>query len=101
MTESVHEFVISTSWKGTTGTGYSAYDRSHLGSVATHELPLTAAPAFLGVPDQANPEQLLASAVSSCQLLSFLAVAARSNVDVVEYRDNAHGYMSESDQPMS
>jgi organic hydroperoxide reductase OsmC/OhrA len=39
-------------------------------------------------------------AASSCQLLSFLAVAARARVDVVDYRDDAEGEMPEADQPM-
>jgi organic hydroperoxide reductase OsmC/OhrA len=39
-------------------------------------------------------------AASSCQLLSFLAVAARARIDVVEYRDEAEGVMPESDPPL-
>ena len=39
-------------------------------------------------PSLLNPEQLLVmAAASSCQLLSFLAVAARARVDVVAYED--------------
>jgi organic hydroperoxide reductase OsmC/OhrA len=40
-----------------------------------------------------NPEQLVVMAASSCQLLSFLAVAARAGVDVVGYEDDAVGVM--------
>jgi organic hydroperoxide reductase OsmC/OhrA len=47
-----------------------------------------------------NPEQLLLLAASSCQLLSFLAVAARARLDVVEYRDDAEAEMPEDDQPV-
>jgi organic hydroperoxide reductase OsmC/OhrA len=39
-------------------------------------------------------------AASSCQLLSFLAVAARARVDVIEYRDGAEGEMPEDEEPM-
>jgi organic hydroperoxide reductase OsmC/OhrA len=39
-------------------------------------------------------------AASSCQLLSFLAVAARARIDVIEYRDDADGEMPEDDLPM-
>jgi organic hydroperoxide reductase OsmC/OhrA len=39
-------------------------------------------------------------AASSCQLLSFLAVAARARIDVIEYRDDAEGEMPEDDPPM-
>ena len=32
-------------------------------------------------------------AAASCQLLSFLAVAARARIDVIDYRDEAAGQM--------
>ena len=39
-------------------------------------------------------------ATSSCQLLSFLAIAARSRVQVLAYEDHAEAQMSEEDKPM-
>ncbi|HEV7773922.1 MAG TPA: OsmC family protein [Conexibacter sp.] len=39
-------------------------------------------------------------AASSCQMLSFLAVAARSRIDVTAYEDDAEGVMPEEDRPM-
>jgi organic hydroperoxide reductase OsmC/OhrA len=39
-------------------------------------------------------------AASSCQLLSFLAVAARSRVDVRSYDDEAEGVMPEDTKPL-
>ena len=56
-------------------------------------LDLSSDPHFRGDPDLPNPEQLLVLAASSCQLLSFLAVAARGGVDVVGYEDDAMGEM--------
>jgi len=38
------------------------------------------------------------TAAASCQLLSFLAVAARARLDVVAYRDDAEGVMPEVDR---
>jgi organic hydroperoxide reductase OsmC/OhrA len=35
----------------------------------------------------------LVLAAASCQLLSFLAVAARARIDVIDYRDEAAGQM--------
>lgn len=46
-----------------------------------------------------NPEQLVVLAASSCQLLSFLAVAAQAGVNVLGYEDEATGTMDESDSP--
>ncbi len=61
---------------------------------------MSADPAFRGTPDLLNPEQLLVMAAASCQLLSFLAVAARARVDVVDYQDDAEGEMPEDERPM-
>nr|WP_257907267.1 OsmC family protein [Janibacter limosus] len=56
--------------------------------------------AFLGDARLPNPEQLPVAAASSCQMLSFLAVAARARLDIVDYRDEAVGEMPEGERPM-
>ena len=60
----------------------------------------TADPAFLGDPGRLNPEQLVLLAAASCQLLSFLAVAARARIDVRDYRDDAVATMPEASRPI-
>lgn len=89
----LHEYVVDLTWKGSTGEGYEHYSRSYEMSTAGALGPFSADPAFGGDPALANPEQLLVMAAVSCQLLSFLAVAARSRVDVVTYVDRAVGVM--------
>jgi organic hydroperoxide reductase OsmC/OhrA len=98
----VHRYTVSSTWRGSTGAGYEAYERSHeVEATSTGvTLALSSDPAFLGDATLLNPEQLLVMAASSCQLLSFLAVAARARIDVVEYRDDAEGEMPENDTPM-
>src|SRR6266540_3826251 len=102
MTDAVHRYMTTCTWRGSTGAGYEAYDRSHdvdaLPAEAT--LALSSDPAFGGDATRLNPEQLLVMAASSCQLLSFLAVAARARIDVIGYRDDAEGEMPEDDPPM-
>ena len=97
----LHRYETQCSWEGSTGVGYEAYDRGHtaraLPAVAT--LALSSDPAFRGDPARTNPEQLLVVAASSCQLLSFLAAAARARLDVVGYTDEAEGVMPEDDPP--
>ena len=56
--------------------------------------------AFRGNPQLLNPEQLLLAAASSCQMLSFLAFAARAGIDVVSYTDEAEAVMPEDDKPV-
>jgi organic hydroperoxide reductase OsmC/OhrA len=99
--DTVHRYRATAAWRGSTGVGYEAYDRGHevraLPSGAT--LALSSDPAFRGDAARWNPEALLVVAASSCQLLSFLAVAARARVDVVEYDDDAEGEMPEGERP--
>ena len=64
-------------------------------------LDLSSDPAFRGDATRLNPEQLVVAAASSCQLLSFLAVAARARLNVVSYTDAATAVMAASDRPRS
>lgn len=99
---STHRYQVRCSWEGSTGLGYEGYGRSHTAATVppTDELRLSADRAFRGDPALLNPEQLVVLAAASCQLLSFLAVAARARVDVVAYDDDAEGFMPEDDPPM-
>jgi organic hydroperoxide reductase OsmC/OhrA len=98
----VHRYTASCAWQGSTAAGYDAYERTHDAKAppAPAALQLSSDPAFRGDPALLNPEQLLVLAAASCQLLSFLAVAARARIDVIEYRDDAEGEMPEDDPPM-
>lgn len=97
-----HTYRATVEWVGTTGVGYESYDRAHHVTCfpAMTELDLSSDPAFNGNPAQLNPEQLLLAAAASCQLLSFLAVAARARLDVVDYRDKASAAMPDDDRPV-
>jgi organic hydroperoxide reductase OsmC/OhrA len=98
----VHRYAARISWTGSTGVGYDGYARQHQAECppAATRLVLSSDAAFRGDPSQLNPEQLLVAAAASCQLLSFLAVAARARIDVVGYEDDAEGEMPESERPM-
>jgi organic hydroperoxide reductase OsmC/OhrA len=97
----VHTYATTLAWTGSTAEGYENYARGH--AVQAGDPPVTldlsSDPAFSGDPAVLNPEQLLVAAASSCQLLSFLAVAARARIDVIEYRDEAEGTMDMSERP--
>ncbi|HEX6323698.1 MAG TPA: OsmC family protein [Vicinamibacterales bacterium] len=54
-------------------------------------LPLSSAPAYRGDASRLNPEQLLVGALSACQALTYLFLAARKQVIVVGYVDEAEG----------
>ena len=84
-------------WDGSTGDGYRVYPRAHTATAppASASLELSADPHFRGDASLLNPEQLIVLAASSCQMLSFLALAARKHLTVVRYTDEATGYLSE------
>ncbi len=98
----VHNYRCRLDWTGSTGAGYDAYDRTHRVSCppAGTELRMSSDPTFGGDPDLLNPDQLLVAAASSCQMLSFLAYAARARIDVVSYSDEAEAVMPEDDKPV-
>ena len=97
-----HSYRAQVRWEGSTGAGYREYPRAHSAFVppAPEGFDLSADPQFRGDADLPNPEQLLVLAASSCQLLSFLAVAARAGVDVVGYADDASGEMPPDAKPL-
>jgi len=94
-----HEYTTDLTWTGRT-TGYDSYDRRHDVSIGSTNLTLSADAAFRGDSSLPNPEQLVVAAASSCQMLSFLAVAALGGVEVREYRDEAVGVMDDTVRPM-
>lgn len=95
-----HEYSTRLAWDGSTGDGYRAYDRAHDIELAGGTLPVSADSAFRGDESLTNPEQLLLAAASSCQLLSFLAVAALAKVDVLAYEDDASAVMPDAAEGM-
>jgi len=98
----VHHYEVHCSWTGSTAVGYENYGRTHdaVAPPSATALRLSADPAFLGDPANLNPESLVLMAAASCQLLSFLAVAARARCDVIEYHDTAEAFMPEDDRPI-
>src|SRR6266516_3811654 len=98
----IHQYRARCSWKGTTSVGYEKYDRTHTDCAppSSTSLSLSSDPAFRGDPSKLNPEQLVVISASSCQLLSFLALAARARVDVLEYDDEAEAEMPEGERPV-
>jgi organic hydroperoxide reductase OsmC/OhrA len=78
---------------------YEAYPRRHhwkFGGGA--ELDASGAPEYLGDAALPNPEEALVMALSSCHMLSFLAVAARKRLTVDSYDDDAVGHMAKNEE---
>jgi organic hydroperoxide reductase OsmC/OhrA len=96
-----HHYAVRCHWSGSTGVGYEAFSRVHNAETPQAEvsLRLSGDPSFGGDATLLNPEQLVVLAAASCQLLSFLAVAARARIDVRRYEDEGEGTMPEDDPP--
>jgi len=59
----------------------------------SHEVRADAAPDWGGDPANTNPEQALAAALSSCHMMTFLALAAKAGWPVASYYDRAVAYL--------
>ena len=75
---------------------YEDYNREHdwefpKGGIVVRA---TAAPVYRGKPDAVDPEEAFVASISSCHLLTFLAICARRGVVVEHYEDDAVGTMA-------
>lgn len=87
-----HEYRIGVTWTGNLGSGTSGYrDFTRDTVVSAAGLPdlLTSADRpFHGSAERWNPELLLLASLAQCHLLSYLYVATRAGIVVVEYTDD-------------
>lgn len=63
---------------------------------SNHEVVVDAAPDWGGHPHNTNPEQALASALSSCHMMTFLALAAKAGWPVATYHDHAVAHLGKN-----
>ena len=93
-----HEYRAHLKWEGNHGdgtSGYGVYGRGfRIGIEGKADLVGSADPVFRGDASKHNPEDLLLVALSSCHMLSYLALCARKGITVVEYTDEAEGVMT-------
>jgi organic hydroperoxide reductase OsmC/OhrA len=93
--KNTHDYKAHLVWEGNLGTGtttYQGYGRKYRMQIeGKPEIVGSADPMFRGDANAYNPEDLFVAALSSCHLLSYLALCARSKINVVAYEDNASG----------
>jgi organic hydroperoxide reductase OsmC/OhrA len=90
-----HRYRANVSWSEPGGTtGALNYSRNHLIRVPNKpDLSASSDPAFGGDPARLNPEDLLVASLSSCHMLWYLNLCARSGISVTSYVDEAEGVM--------
>lgn len=91
-----HHYNAHLVWDGDNTNDYTTYTRSHRVVIENKQpLPLTSDPAFRGDAATHNPEDLFLTAISSCHMLSYLALCAKYRINVLSYEDRAAGVMQE------
>src|SRR5207302_2705092 len=95
---SMSEHKITLTWKcGDTPFEYQKYSRDHTWKFeGGHEMQASAAPAYLGNPKLVDPEEAFVASLSSCHMLTFLAIAAKKKFVLDEYVDDAVGHMEKN-----
>src|SRR5665647_4185 len=92
-------FKIDLNWKRSKDFTYDHFNRNHTLMFSGQQiLNNSAAPEYLGNADMSNPEELLASALASCHMLTFLVVAAKSGYIVETYNDQAVASLEKNEE---
>jgi len=89
---------IELHWQRTTPVfAAGSYSNSHIVQMnRLHEIDVDSAPDWGGDPAHTNPEQALASALSSCHMMTFLALAAKAGWPVASYHDYAEAHLGKN-----
>lgn len=62
----------------------------------SYDLQVDAAPDWGGDPENTNPEQALAASLSSCHMMTFLALASKARWPVASFRDRAVAHLGKN-----
>lgn len=74
-----------------------AYSNAHVVQYNTqYDVTVDSAPDWGGDPANTNPEQALASALSSCHMMTFLALCAKAGWPVASYHDHAEAHLGKN-----
>jgi organic hydroperoxide reductase OsmC/OhrA len=94
------EHNVNVSWRRTNPDfEYKTFDRTHTWRFSGGETVRgSSAPAYFGDPALANPEEGLVAALSSCQMLTFLSIAALKGLVIESYEDSADGELGKNDR---
>jgi organic hydroperoxide reductase OsmC/OhrA len=98
MTDHPHKYSSRLVWDGNRGDGtnsYATYGRDYRVMVTGKpDIAGSADAMFKGDSSRYNPEDLFVASISSCHLLTYLALCSGNNVSVASYEDEATGTMS-------
>lgn len=75
---------------------YMTYNRAHDWQFTAATVPASATKEYRGDESRVNPEEALVASLSSCHMLTFLAVAAKRKLALDSYRDEAVGVLEKN-----
>ena len=76
---------------------YDAFPRDHTWEFENGiKIEASGAPDFGGTPENLDPEEAYVAALSSCHMLTFLAIATRRRLVVDSYTDSAVGHLEKN-----
>jgi organic hydroperoxide reductase OsmC/OhrA len=92
------EYKVNLKWeRGDAEFTYQKYPREHIWSFGGGDkISATAAPEYLGNPAHVNPEEAFVASLSSCHMLTFLAIACKQKFILDSYEDEAVGHMEKN-----
>ena len=92
------EHKVTLTWqRGDKPFEYQKYSRDHTWKFpGGHEMQASAAPAYLGNQNLVDPEEAFVASLSSCHMLTFLAIACKKRFVLDEYVDEAVGVMEKN-----
>jgi organic hydroperoxide reductase OsmC/OhrA len=95
----VSEHVVDVSWsRGEHEFTYQTYSRDHEWRFDNGvTVRGSASPVYLGSESAVDPEEAFVAALSSCHMLTFLAIAAKKRLVVDSYDDHAVGVMAKNE----
>jgi organic hydroperoxide reductase OsmC/OhrA len=75
---------------------YAAYNRAHDWHFQAETVAASAAKEYRGEAERVNPEEALVASLSSCHMLTFLALAAKHKLVLESYDDKAVGVLEKN-----
>ncbi len=93
------EHRVTVSWdRGGRDFTYETYSRDHTWSFeGGTTVAASAAPAYKGNADLVDPEEAFVASLSSCHMLTFLALATKKRLVVERYTDRAVGVLEKNE----
>ena len=73
-----------------------SFSKNHKIEINNNQFNAGSAPDYGGKENELNPEQSLAASISSCHMMTFLALAAKMRWPVISYKDKAFAFLGKN-----